>query len=375
MRVVIRTDASIEIGTGHTMRCFSLADGLREQGASVAFICREHPGNLNSYIRKKGFPVYELPWGSEESNAPPTSGHAAWLGVGYETDALQTQEVLHRHITGESTGESVDWLIVDHYALDSRWQRLMRPHVKWLMVIDDLADRPHDCDVLLDQNFYHDGEVRYVGLIPTHSRRLLGPRYALLRKEFREAQHIRERTGEVNRLLVFFGGADRTNETAKALEAIRRLGRSTLAVDVALAETHQHQEQVWHLAEAMPNTTVYNPSEHMAERMTQADLAVGAGGTTTWERCCLGLPALVVTLAANQQALSRDLAEYGAIFLESDSSRVEIGDYQRSLEFLLTHPTLLKHASRQARALVDGRGVERCLAVLSTTGRATQVSR
>ena len=229
MKSIIRTDASVQIGTGHhVMRYLTLADELREHGAGAIFVCREFDGNLCGYIEEKGYIVHRLPVPNKQKhNIEGNLKHAAWLGTDWHTDARQVEEII------KDLDTALDWLVVDHYALDERWEGYLRPNVKKIMVIDDLADRVHDCDLLLDQNFYENLESRYDGLVPAWCKKLLGPKYALLRPEFREARrNLRKRDGHVKRIMIFFGGSDPTNETTKVLEAIRMLNRPDIATDV-----------------------------------------------------------------------------------------------------------------------------------------------
>lgn len=351
------------------MRCLSLAEGLQEKAASIGFLCREYPENLMDRILGKGFQVYRIPL---DQKSPPSvvedgsNGKGEWSGMDWQADAVQVEAVLER----ERRHGQIDWLIVDHYGLDARWEQRMHSYARKIMVIDDLANRPHDCDLLLDQNFYRDMDTRYDGLVPGHCQKLLGPKYSLLRREFQAArQNLRQRTGEVNRILVFFAGADPTNETAKAVKAIQLLDKPEIAVDVVVAEMNLQREEIRKLTAAMPNAIFYCQPENLAELMAKADLSIGASGSTTWERCCLGLPALVVPLAANQRAVARDLAEEGAVFLlGGPSPRLEVEDYRKHLEFLISNPALLKHSSCRARNLVDGGGTRRCVAAFGLEG-------
>lgn len=298
MKIAIRTDASLYMGTGHLMRCLTLADEVRREGHMVTFICRELPGNLCELIEKKGYHVYRLPFQDKDKNRIQTvQDVSTWLGATWREDAEQTISVL-QEISIES---KIDWLVVDHYALDIQWEHKLRPFVKRIMVIDDLANRRHDCDLLLDQNLYENMEQRYMGLVPETCKLLLGPRYTLLRPEFREARKkLRTRDGIVRRILIFFGGTDPTNETMKAIEAIRLLNRSDIEVDVVVGESNPHRELVKKKCEELPNFHYHCQVDNMAELMARADLAIGAGGSTTWERCYLGLPSIVVTTAKNQ---------------------------------------------------------------------------
>ena len=175
MNVVIRTDASLAIGAGHVMRCLSLADGLRSTGASVHFVCRLHDGHLCKLIQRRGYGVHSLAKPSPSIKMDASSNYLSWLGANCRKDAAETIAVI------DSFGSRPDWLIVDHYALSSDWEKCVRASVRRVMVIDDLADRKHDCDLLLDQNLYDDPDTRYAGIVPEHCQLLIGPRFALLR--------------------------------------------------------------------------------------------------------------------------------------------------------------------------------------------------
>ncbi len=359
MRIVIRADASIEMGSGHVMRCLTLADALRERGAEVHFMCRDLPGHLGGVLADKGYPVHWLPApGDDEAAIPTHTAHSAWLGVPWVVDADQTRERL-------AGLPEIDWLIVDHYALDRAWESRLRPLVQRIMVIDDLADRPHDCNLLLDQNLYEDMDQRYVGLVPADCRPLLGPRYALLRPEFREARKtLRQRDGVVRRMLVFFGGADPTNETAKALRAIQLLERPEIAVDVVVGAANPHRAEIEALCAALPNASFHCQVANMAELMARADLAIGASGVSTWERAALGLPALVVTVAENQKAIAYAADDNGLIICLGDKVQIKDTDWVMALRKVLSNPDLLVEMSSIALFLNDGQGVKMIVEIL-----------
>ena len=306
MRCVIRVDSSAQIGSGHLMRCLTLARQLcSKRGAEVMFVCRELPGNLITLVREQGFQIAVLPCVEVDENL---EGYAAWLMVTQTRDAEETIAVLP---------SGVDLLVVDSYAIDRQWEQKLRPFVKEIFVIDDLANRPHDCDVLLDQNFHPDGGANvYKGLVPEHCRMLIGPRHALLREEFYEARsHLRSRTGEIKQILVFYGGADLTDETSKAVRALVKLhGKMRFTADIIVGRSNPHAEAVRQLCEKYDYLQYHFQVRNMAEYMAGADLMLGAGGTTTWERCYLGLPAIVTSIADNQHEGSRIFAEAGYNF-------------------------------------------------------------
>ena len=256
-----------------------------------------------------------------------------------------------------------DWLVVDHYGLERRWENEMREHAGRLMVIDDLADRAHDCDLLLDQNDLWN-PTRYDALVPAHCQKLLGPAYALLRDEFRTARERWPReVGETTRIFVFFGGTDPTNETPKALRALRRWGEGkTLDIDVVIGGGNPHRAEVEGLVNATPNALLHVQAGNMAELMARADLSVGAGGSTTWERFCLGLPSLVVTTATNQEAIARALAKDDYHLLLGNHTNVDEDVIVRGLDQLT--PAQRRLFARRGGSLVDGRGACRVVEYL-----------
>lgn len=365
----MRADASTQIGTGHVMRCLTLAGDLRRFGMEVSFISRVLPGDLCDYVESKGFTVHGL---KEETDF--AGDYWEWLGENWLKDAKKIQEILLNEVTNRSditninrecswlnktftntadttnicsrivaevfsdTGSSVKTglflnLVVDSYALDCKWEKYLRPYVNKIMVLDDLANRTHDCDILLDQNFYKNMEHRYDELVPFTCQMLLGPKYALLRPEFHQAKkNLRKRDGKVRRILVFFGGSDPTNETKKALEAIKLLNRPDISVDVVVGASNPHKEEIKKMCSQMPNTTYYCQVENMAEMMAAADLAIGAGGATTLERLYLELPTIAIAVAENQVETLEALQEDKYIYYLGQSNMTYIYSYLLELK-------------------------------------------
>ena len=360
MRIFIRTDSSSKIGSGHLMRCLTLADYLRKQGGPVSFISRELIGNLCHLAEQKGFTVHRLPSSSDRSSELRKNlAHGGWLEVDSQTDAEETKAILRQ------CDQPIAWLIIDHYALDHRWETQMRMFAKNIMVIDDIADRHHECDVLLDQNLYQDMDARYDGLVPAYSRKLLGPDYALLRSEFQVLRRtLKNRDGSVRRILIYFGGGDPTNETMRALDAVLSLNIPDISIDVIVGEANPHREQIKQVCSIILNTNYHQQTEKIAELMVKADLAVGAGGSTTWERCCLGLPSVVYTIAENQVALTIGAAEAGAVVYLGKSSGVSKKKLAREIQGLINNKERLRAMSHHGIQLVDGTGVARVVAAL-----------
>lgn len=301
--ILFRVDSSIEIGSGHVMRCLTLANKLRKSGAEVQFISRELPGNLNEYIESKGFNVNQL------SEVPIQFVSNEVASFRSQADVQATIAILEKVLF------NIDWIIIDHYGIDKKWEMQIRPFVKNIMVIDDLANRYHDCDLLLDQNHYNYPNERYQGLVPAYCKKFLGPKYALLRDEFRKAKkNLEKRDGYIRRILVSFGGSDPTNETFKTIEALHLIPRLNVIVDIVVGSGNQNKHLIEETCRKIPWMNYYCQVDHMAELMAKADLSIGAGGASNWERCYLGLPTIVIIVAQNQEETTLALADLGAIW-------------------------------------------------------------
>lgn len=372
--VAIRVDASMAMGTGHVVRCLTLADMLRTRGVRCHFVCREHPGHMINAIRQRGFEVTALPAVATGFQPAPSAGvpmlaHAGWLGCNWSCDADQTLHAVR--------AIKPDLLVIDHYAIDIRWEKVLRSHVRRIMVVDDLADRAHECDFLLDQNWFGDDiSRRYQGLTPDHCVTMLGPGYALLKPEYATLRaHIPPRDGEVRRLLVFMGGSDPTNETSKVIEALKHPGLMHLLVDVVIGANHPDPLGIASKAEARRGTCVHRGLPSLAGLMMRADLMVGGGGATTWERMCLGLPAVVICIADNQAEMNRALSKAG--YFESLGGKDDV-DAKRVAETVIAvieSREVLITMSKRSRELVGGDGASRvCDALLRTADDRSSLS-
>lgn len=359
MRVAFRVDASVQIGSGHVMRCLTLAEQLRERGALVLFICRELAGNLNDLIAGKRLELYPLPAVADPRARLAGNHHAGWLGVTWEQDARETLLALETH------GGKWDWVVVDNYALDIRWEETIRERADKVMVIDDLADRRHDCDLVLDQNLYEGMDQRYKHLVPAKCQLLAGPKYALLRPEFaRFRQLLSDRSGVVRRILVFYGGSDATNETAKALIAIREARLPGIEVDVVVGAGNPNKGEIKKLCSALQGAHFHCQVDNMAELMAAADLMLCAGGTTTWERCSVGLPGLVMATAANQEDVADYSARMGLSFYLGPAASVSAQRLGEALRVWAHSPQGMRLLSATGLAAVDGKGVQRVARIL-----------
>ncbi|WP_342653217.1 UDP-2,4-diacetamido-2,4,6-trideoxy-beta-L-altropyranose hydrolase [Pseudomonas sp. F3-2] len=345
MRVLIRADASMTIGSGHIARCVTLANVLRCDGADVRFACRQLPGHLLQRLAEQSFITYPLPERYErESQGATIESFLPWQE---DIDALAAQ-------VGDVA--KFDWLIVDHYGLDARWENAARPFARRLMAIDDLANRPHAVDVLLDQNYTAQAlDTPYARWIDARCQTFLGPRFALMRDEFQcEPIPIRPK---VERVLVNFGGFDAAGQVYATMLALQ--GFADLQVDFVAGLHNPHWQTMSARVDAHPGWRLYTQVSDFFSLMQQADLFIGAGGGTTWERAALGLPTLCISVANNQQLNAQLLADAGVHLYLGPHQDLAPQRLTSAVANLRDDPALRQAYADRSRALVDGRGARR----------------
>lgn len=360
-RVVFRCDASAQIGGGHLARCMALARALRARGAEIELATRGLPHRLKDLlVSGTGAVVHDLPDASAPERALRDAGeplpHANWLGVSQRIDAEHTLALLRER-------PPADWLVVDHYALDARWEHAVKAHAHQILAIDDLADRDHACDALLDQNFFLDADSRYTTRVPRTAELMLGPKFALLREEFaKERAAIALRDGALHRIFICFGGFDRIAQTLRALDAIEAAALGHVAIDVILGNDDPQRAEVERRCALKENWRTHVDASNVAALMAHADLGIGASGIMNWERAALGLPAVIASVAENQHVVARDLAaDRACIYLGSaeDWRQETLAGLLRGLHGT---PSLLLALGARAARLGDGRGAQRVAA-------------
>lgn len=355
LAIIFRCDASIPMGTGHVMRCLTLADALTEQGAECHFICREHTGHLLEVIVQRGHKVHILPVESgsqlQKQQDELELAHADWLGATQKRDAELCNDLLE--------ALQPDWLIVDHYALDIDWEKRLRPYCKKLMVIDDLADRYHDCDILLDQTFGRDPKD-YIEWVPKRCRILCGANYTLLRPEFaqwRKYSLEHRKKGQLESILINLGGVDKDNITTQVLKGMQDSDLPDCCkITVVMGSTAPWINLVQEQATLMQwSTEVKTGVSNMAELMANSDLAIGAAGSTSWERCCLGLPTIMVVLADNQQKIALNLEQANAAYIINLDESFDLS-LSNAIESLVSSTLILQKMSEACSYIIDGLG-------------------
>lgn len=352
MKVVFRVDASHAIASGHVSRCLALAHALRKRGANCTFVSSEVAGNLLTFVAAAGFEQRVLT-GPLELN-PKTLAH-----IGPQTSAAEDAQSTIEALGGERP----DWLVIDHYGIDGKWEILLRPHVDRILVIDDLANRHHECDILIDQNFSLTGSQRYAGLVNEETIMLCGPEFAMLQPEFAQQRLTLERKHLTDlRAFISFGGSDRENLTGMTLEAFQLPALKGVALDVAIGKHNPNRDSLVELLAERPGSRAHYAPTSLASLMAQSDFAVGAGGTTIWERFCLDLPSVVIASADNQIPSCESLAAARRINYVGFWTDVTVSKLQTSI--LEVAANLEPWGLALPEPLVDGLGAERVAEVM-----------
>lgn len=382
------------IGAGHFSRSFNLACVLQNRGSKVSFFCRELPDSLKEKAVRRGIEVvrYRI---THKNSVPflssrvPSAGNRtdpsfggkrrgdprlnrggiaslsacpAGRPVVARNDKLNetTEDMLEaakETLTARHTRS--DWIIFDGYQFDLNWERELKPWARHIMVIDDFLDKSHECDLFLNQSLVRNASDWYAGLLPPSCKILLGPHYALLGPNYSELRKSLKKAGPIKRLFVNFGASDPTNETLKVIQAIRDLEQKDLETDVVVGELNLHQKEIADNLETYTTAKLHIQPANLASLMAHADLAIGAGGVSLWERSCVGLPSIVITTAVNQREQVEAVAKEGKILYLGSSDEVDTKKIRKSLLKLLDDPDQVARLSNECTKLVDGKGAER----------------
>lgn len=337
--ILFRVDASITIGFGHVMRCLTLARSFRKCGMECIFVCANQKGNLFDEISKE-FECILLIKNTDKGNIDPIADAEQLIGL------VKTRFI------------KVSLLVVDHYALDKYWEELLSPYAERIFVIDDLANRKHQCDFLLDQNYYKSLE-RYDTLVPKSTKTFLGPTFSILREEFSKLRGgLRRKPKPFKKILISYGGVDSYNFSLKSIKAVSSIQDRLFEINIVSGISNPHLDLLKLEIKAFKNVTLHIQANNMAELMKDADVCLGAGGATNWERLCLGLPSIIVSMAENQVNISQDLDADGLVYY--------LGSYEAVTENKIAK-ALLKFEQKNLKnpnfdklmETVDGQGVKR----------------
>jgi UDP-2,4-diacetamido-2,4,6-trideoxy-beta-L-altropyranose hydrolase len=355
MNFVFRVDSSVKMGIGHLMRCLTLAKTIREvfDNSNIIFISRKHPGNINDLILKNGYSLIELTYNDTSQKLSDakiaTEIYEDWLGNTSVQDAQETAEAIK--------GITIDWLIVDSYGIDIVWEKHISPYTKQLMVIDDLANRNHFCDLLLDQNYSPNYLTRYKELVSPNCITFLGPEYALLNKEFTNSKKPKKKGNTIPRIFLFLSGSEETNFICyQILEALFVAFKDNIEIDFVIGKGDSYRVVIEELVAKFQKATLHSDLPHLGNLMSQADIAIGSGGISTWERMFMGLPSIVISLADNQLPACHQLSEDGYIYYIGHRTFFDKNKMIQIIANLIDSPVERDKISLKCQSLVDGQG-------------------
>lgn len=337
--LIIRADASTEIGTGHLMRCLALAQAWKDAGGKVTFVTACQNQSLLRRLRAEGFDIHVL--------AQPYPDPADWE---YTKNVLSTYPGA--------------WVVLDGYHFDEVYQQWVKEAGHQLFVIDDMVHfRYYYADIVFNQNLH--AEQLYYPCEP-YTRLLLGTRYALLRREFLAWRDWQREIPEVaRRVLVTLGGGDPENVTLKVIQALQKLEIPGLEATIVIGATNPHTDALEAAASQsrVPLRLVHN-IQNMPELMAWADVAVSGGGATCWELEYIGVPTLVVALAPNQEGNARAFQEKGIALTLNREHAHDSEKMSQLIQELLDNKQARTAMSRMGRGIVDGFGAFRVLATI-----------
>ena len=327
----IRVDASPEIGIGHIMRCLTLAQELKNNFDKIIFLTRKDSGDFTETIMKNEFEVIFIPTNNDS-------------------------DIIKNIVTTNS--ENKNFLLIDHYDVDSNFESSLKNIFEKIFVIDDLANRKHDCDLLIDQNYYRDLNHRYKKLIQNDTITLLGSKYAIIRPEFRNInKKTIKKNSQIKKILVSFGGSDPTNECKKALDALCSIENNQFEIVAIVGIYNNKFERLKKLYEKNSNIKIYRHVNDLSQLMLNSDLFIGAGGTTTWERFYMGLPSIVTIISDDQKESIEFLSDMGHVINLGLAKNVTMKTYIQTLQKL--NSDLIYNMSLNNQKLVDGNGSNR----------------
>jgi len=348
MNIVFRVDSSDLIGTGHLYRCLHMAHHYRDH--NVYFICKKHPYNLNDKVAE-AYTLLEIENGTDQEISLDMT---TWLGESEANDAKKTIAILTAHHI------EVDWLVVDHYAINSTWETMLRHYTKKIAVIDDFTTRQHDCDAIVNQQItperglseYNHLKQRGCKVCCGNDYLLLNPRYFA----YTDTDLTKSYGNAISRIAIFMGGADTCNTTETVLRTCIEFNENLpqpIRLDVVVGKANRHYEKLNEYVSAYPYVRMYYDIPFIGDVLVNADLSIGAPGTTSYERCITNTPSLCVCIAENQLTVVDKFIDAGCM---KNLGTIE-DDYQERLlywlEYFYNNTKELQTMSEACASVVD----------------------
>ncbi len=353
MKVAFRVDASISIGAGHLSRCLTIANSLKNKGlAECFFILKSHDGSFASLVRSHGFDVEMLPLQFIPNYQ--SGNYKDWVGGTIADDAASSLKYIKR-----KRFKSGDWMIVDHYGLDSEFEDSIVAADINIGVVDDLANRHHNCKFLVDQTCGRK-EGEYKEWVSNETDLMTGERFCMLRPEFigyrKKSLEKRVQFRNVNNILINFGSTDPTNITARIIKSLDQIcSKADIKLVAVVGHNSPHLDEIERSVNSFSGEVeLIVDAENMAELMFDADIAVGAAGATTWERCVLGLPTIIIKTADNQSTVIERILTFGVAILHDIDAEKQQEELLRHLSFIQEN---YQDISQKCASLVTGNGI------------------
>jgi len=333
--IFFRVDSGTDVGYGHFVRCVSLALVLSKT-YKIIFLTRSLQGNLIETLNKKLFLVQKLSYKSKNINQIK--------------DANETISIIKKF------SNQKNFLIVDNYNLSDKWESKIKLNINKLIVIDDLKTRKHVCDMIIDQNLHSSMKNLYQGKLPKNSIKLFGTDYVILRNQFiKERKLCSIRSLPIQKILVSFGGSDNKNYTMHTINALKNFNVDS-KIFVVVGKANSKKKSIRNFCLKYSNFKYFEQIENMAKLMKYSDICIGSSGTTTWERCCLGLPAITVVSSIDQYDIAKAMSTKKCIINLGNEKPNKI-NFIKILSKLSNNN--LKNMSKNSMKLVDGKGSSR----------------
>jgi len=330
---LFRCDGSTQIGTGHIMRCLSLAEGLKRKHWQCAFVMKDYDARLADKIEEKGFELRLIP----------------------KESSLKEDLKLTRKYASQW---KVSIILTDSYDLDREYLKTLKEDKFFVLSIDDSTQTHFYSDILLNQNI-HATAREYSERIEPYTKLLLGPKYALLREDFVSSRNAERISEKVQKVLVTMGGGDPYNQSLKVLRALENM-KEAFSITVLLGSSFLFHEEIENFTRrASKKIKIVHNTNQVARLMKESDLAISASGCTVWELCCLGVPTILLILSENQEPIAQSLQKKGIMKNLGWFNQVNEPYIQQEVSKLSADQKLRKEMADKGQLLLDGLGVKR----------------
>ncbi|MBL6654565.1 MAG: UDP-2,4-diacetamido-2,4,6-trideoxy-beta-L-altropyranose hydrolase [Flavobacteriaceae bacterium] len=336
MNIGVRVEASDKIGTGHLKRCISLSLEIKENlDADVIFFFSGDDRYLD--LLKN----HDLAFHKIKSNT-----------FNYLDDVKLLKSIVKKN------NIELSFIIVDHYKIDINWEKQLSDYK--IIVLDDLANRKHHADILIDQNLYNNYQKRYLDLVNKGCILLLGPKYAILNNKYKKLRKNLIKKNSYKNVLISFGGTDEFELTEQLLAKFSSCPDLNEYIFHAVVTKSFKNKPLIRSYSRYENIEIYEDLDCLSSLMYECDFSIGAGGTTTWERFAMKLPAIVITIAENQVESANYLKKNGFIDYIGKAKDLR-KDWIENIISMIKDKKNLESQSKKISDIVDAEGTKRII--------------